>query len=214
VSRNDLYYILACITLISAMLFLRGLGVERKVSLLKPLESLSQVVDGFVGKNLLLSDGSADNLTADAKISRVYVKQGEVMRPIYVSVGYWENQGEQKRIRPPRYTSQEWQYYWIRTKDLDQGGRTPLLLREFLKERGEQKVLIYYCYIINRKIIADEYRLKGLNLLNSLLYRRNNAALVTVSLPVTTEFPLRIAEEYAESFLRSFLPLLEGYLPQ
>jgi EpsI family protein len=86
--------------------------------------------------------------------------------------------------------------------------------KEYLNERGEEKELVYYCYIVDGKVIPDEYRFRFLKAVNSLLYRRNNAALLRVSVPITSDFPIEMAEPYIEDFLKDFLPIVKEYLPK
>jgi hypothetical protein len=49
-------------------------------------------------------------------------------------------------------------------------------------------------------------------MVNSLLYGRNNAALLRISIPITDDLPLEKAEIYGESFLKEILPLVLEYV--
>jgi hypothetical protein len=51
-------------------------------------------------------------------------------------------------------------------------------------------------------------------MINSLFYKRNNAALLRVSVPITSDFPIEAAETYIEDFIKEFLPIVKGYLPK
>src|SRR4030042_4489980 len=213
VKKSNLYYFIACITLILAVMYSKTLGKEIRVLLMQPLEKIPAVIGTYTGAYNFQPFGNFYNPTAANWILRKYVKKGE-NRPIFVFVGYWESQDENKGVRSPRYTTEGWGYYWIRTKTLNAGPDGDIKLKEFLNERGSEKELVYYCYIIDRKIIPDEYRFRFFKTLNSLRNKRNNAALLRVSTPVTVSFPVKEAEILLEDFIKDFLPIVREYLPK
>ena len=211
--KNNTYYILACLTLILAFIYARTLSKEVNIPTLQPLNNIPNEIKEFSGRSDSPSYNDFNYLSSDAKLLRVYTKKGE-NSPIAIFVGYWENQNGMKKIGPPRYTGKEWGYTWIKTKIIAKEKGNTLRMKEFLKEKGMTKVLFYYCYIIDGKVVPDEYQYRFLRMINSLLYKRNNAALVTVSVPITSDFPVEVAEPYIEDFLKEFLPIVKEYLPK
>lgn len=211
--KSNLYFIIACIALLVAGMYVRTLGKGVRVPLSHSLQKLPSEFGEYTSADILRPLGDFHNPTADDWILRAYIKKGE-NRPIAVFAGYWESQDERKGIRPPRYTTEGWGYYWIRTKTLTAGSDSRFQLREFLNERGEERELVYYCYIINGRVVPDEYRFRLLKTVNSLFYGKNNATLLRVSVPVEMEFPVEAAELYIEDFIKIFLPLLKNYLPR
>ncbi len=210
--KNDHYFILACITLLIAGIYIGSVSRESRVRLAVPLEYLPQEFGEFKGQDVSPLRIAFDEPTADVRVVRVYAGNGG-NQPIYVFVGYWENQNEKKRIKSPRYVAEGWGYYWIKTRTLSQGSGKEMQVKEFLNERGDKKELVYYCYIIKGKIVVDEYRSRVLTMLNSLVYGKNNAALLRVALPVANDVSLDRVEQYGEAFIRDFLPLLSSHLP-
>lgn len=209
--KNDCYFVLACLTLLIAVVYVNSLGRESRVRLAVPLEHLPQEFGEFKGQDVSPSKIAFDEPTADAKIVRVY-RGNRWDQPIHVFVGYWENQNEAKRIKSPSYVAEGWGYYWIKTRTLGQGSDKEVKVKEFLNERGDKRELVYYCYIIKGKIVADEYRSRVLTMMNSLVHGKNNAALLRVALPVTNDVPLEHVEQYGEAFIHDFLPLLDSHL--
>ena len=207
------FFILACVILISAAFYTRWLIKEVRIPLMRPLAQIPSEVSGFIGENVSTFSQDSNDDSSAVKLLRIYRKKGE-NTPLNVFVGYWETENEIRRIRSPRYTAEGWGYYWTRTKSLSLGDNNKIQLKEFLNERGEEKELVYYCYIIDGKVIPDEYRFRFLKAVNSLLYRRNNAALLRVSTPITNDFPVEAAETYIEDFVKDFLPIVKGYLPR
>lgn len=208
--KQNVYYIIACAILIIASLYIRAHSKEVRISSPQPIASFPLELRGFLGEKTFPSYKNFHDPSADEWILRIYTKKKEDM-PIRVFIGYWENQDETKKINPPRYTSGGWEYYWIKTKSLSLGSRT-VNLKEFLNERGLEKELVYYCYIVNGKIISNEYYLRFLSMLNSLLYGRSNAALLRISSPVTDNWSIEKAESYEEDFIKGILPILLEYV--
>ncbi len=207
--KQNVYYIIACSVIILAFFYLKGHREGTRIPPSQPITNLPLEFKGFVGTAIISSDEKFHNITADEWIFRVYT--GGDDRLIGVFIGYWGYQNEKKKINPPRYTDNQWDYYWIRTKPLNLGS-TSVFLKEFLNERGREKELVYYCYIINKKIISNEYYFRFLNVVNLLVHGKNNAALLRVSMPVTDEWPIEKAETYEENFMREILPLLIKYI--
>lgn len=211
--KSGSYYLIACVILIFASLSMKAYSHTVRVPLPEAFATFPKEFDEFIGKDDYPTDSNYHDPSADQWILRVYSEKGND-KPIQVFVGYWESQNERKRITPPRFTTKGWQYYWIETKLLEYGTNSVASVKEFLNEKGQEKELVYYCYIVNGKIISDEYQLRLLNVVNSLFFRKNNAALLRVSVPVTGEFPLENAEVYGENFMKDFLPLVRNYLPK
>jgi EpsI family protein len=212
VKKSNFYYTIACLSLLLASLHIKTLSKEVEVPLSQSLENIPVVFGHYASASVSRPLGNLHNSTADDWILRSYAKN-DANIPIFVFVGYWERQDDSKKIGSPRYTQDGWGYYWIRTKTLITSSNRRVQLEEFLNERGEEKELVYYCYIINGRVVSDEYRFRFLKTVNSLFRGRNNAALLRVSVPVNTEFPVESAEKYIENFITVFLPLLKNYLP-
>ncbi len=208
--KQNIYYIIACSLIIFAIFYLKGHREGADVPPSQPIASLPLEFKEFVGTSAASSYENLHNSTADELIFRVYTKRGEAML-IGVFLGYWGYQNEKKKINPPRYTENQWDYYWIRTKPFKLGS-TVVSLKEFLNEKGSEKELVYYCYIVNKKIISNEYYFRFLSVLNLLLHGKNNAALLRVSMPVTDEWPMEKAETYEENFMSEILPLVLEYI--
>ncbi len=202
-----LHYIAACFVLILAGLFVTYCVKDTKTPASASIMGLPLDLNEYYGKDIKpLYEYYYDNPQADEKILRVY-KNKKNNREIYLFVGHWKNQSEEKRIVAPRYTTDGWSYYWIKTTVLKTGSTT-VDLKKFLNEKGARKELVYYCYIINDETVSSEYNLKFMSMLNLLLRGRNSASLLRVAMPVTDEWPLEKAEVYEEAFIREIAPLL------
>ena len=210
--RNNLYYIFACILLILSIIFTGTFeNIQRKIALSLPLSELPEKVDGFVGENVYPKDELAKLQSADSWIVREYQRQDKD-NPILVYVGYWERQNERKVIFSPRYITGA--QYFFKQKTISNKQNNRFVFNSFVLDNNQKKELVYYCFLMDGKIIPDDYQFRFKRMVNSLLYRRNNAALLRVSAPITSNFPVEAAEAYIEDFLKDFLPIVKGYLPK
>lgn len=209
IENKNTAYAIACVVLIIAIFYTKGYSREIKKPSLQPIRSLPLVFESYTGEDVHPSVNSFFDPSADEWILRVYRKNDG--KPIGLFAGYWENQNEEKRIRSPRYTSGDWKYYWIKTRPVVIGSAA-IRLKEFLNERGNEKELVYYGYIVNGKIIGSEYHLRFLNMVDMLLHAKSNAAVFRVSVPVTDVFTLERAEAYEDEFIKVVLPLLLKYI--
>ncbi len=207
--RENLYFLIACILLVCAGFVLRHLGAETRVPLKKPLSAIPLEFLGGIGRELQRSAGSQ---SADTWIFRQYTSEPKVPR-LSVYVGYWENQHDGKSIGSPRYTRDGWSFYWIRKKQIAIPSESLVNVTEFLNEKGSEKELTYYSYLINGRYIADENHYRLMRIMNSVLHGHSNAGLVIITIPVTDDFPVDRAETYVESFLREFLPIIKTHYP-
>lgn len=206
--EKNIYFIIACAILIIASLYLRIPRGKFEIPSSRPIADFPFELSGFRGESIFSYTNY--NTSADQTVRRIYKKEGVEM-PVNVFIEYWTSQSETKRVVSPRYTMSGWGYNWIKTKTLpiDSGS---INLKEFLNERGSKKELVYYCFIINKKIVSDEYQLRLHSFLNSLLHGRSNIAVLRVSMPVTEQWSAENAESFEENFLKELLPVLKEYI--
>jgi EpsI family protein len=209
-TKSNLHFVITCALLIAASFYLKIQRHEIKVPSQYPITSIPFQLSNFRGQNDRNYDHSFFDTSADKRILRNYTRDGDDKSVLFY-LGYWENQDEHKRIKLPRYTDDQWSYLQLGTK-LIAVGSDSIRIKKFLNERGSRKELVYYSYVINGKITANDYYFRFLKLMNSLLYGRTNAAVMRISMPVTNQWPLEKAEAYEEEFLREILPLLLEYV--
>lgn len=209
--RNNLYYILACLVVIMTIVYVKVHGSQQHIPSVMSLDKIPLELDEYNGQNIYLPHETAEYGSADDWILREYkAKSGSL--PMLVLVGYWANQDEHKSIKSPRY--REGAQYAVKNETIANGGNEIFTVNSFVHDHNQQKELIYYCYLMDGKIIPDDYMFRSWRMINTLIYRRNNAALLRVSTPITNDFPLEIAEPYIEGFLKEFLPVVMEYLPK
>ena len=209
--RDNLYYIIACIFLVLTIAYVKTQGSQLKIPLPMSFENLPLEFEEFAGENIYRYEEIAKYESADNWILREYKKNSDDISML-VFIGYWENQNENKLIVSPRYVSGAQTF--VREKTIEDKHNNKSVLNEFLTDGKKGKEVIYYCFFMDGKGIPDDYQFRFKRMVNSLLYRRNNAALLRVSTPITNDFPVEDAELYIEDFLKDFLPIVKEFLPR
>lgn len=208
--RGNIFYLIACVILVLAIFYCKEIHKEVRVPSSKQIRLLPFEIKGFMGKEDSPSYINYHDPSADEQVIRIYSKRS-FNKPIRVFVGYWEYQSDVKKIRPPRYTTDQWGYYWIKTVSLPIGSEM-FSLKKFLNERGQEKELVYYCYIMDKGVCSSEYALRFFSMLNKLFAGKNNATVLRVSSPITEDWPIEKAQMYEEEFIREIIPLLLEYM--
>ncbi len=210
--KENFCFLIACLLLLGAGFAVRHLGGETRVMLAKPLNTVPLAFAGVTGRDVQPAGSFQYDAKADTWIIRQYMKEPKGPR-LSVYIGYWENQNDGKSIGSPRYTRDGWSFYRIRKKQILITPESSLDVTEFLNEKGSEKELTYYSYLIGGRFIADENRYRLMRIMNAVLHGRSNAGLVIITMPVTDDFSLDRAEIYAESFLRELLPIVKAHFP-
>jgi EpsI family protein len=210
--RKNLYYIFACILLVLTIIFTGTFeNTQRKIALSRPLSELPEAVGGYSGENVYPNEKIAKLNSADNWILREYNRQDKD-DSMLVFVGYWEHQNEKKVIFSPRYITGA--QYAFKQKKISNKQNDRFVFNSFVLDNNQQKELVYYCFLMDGKVIPDDYKLRFLRMVNSLFYRKNNAGLLRVSMPISSNFPVEAAEPYIEDFIKDFLPIVKEYLPK
>jgi len=79
-------------------------------------------------------------------------------------------------------------------------------------QKGDSKELFLYWFQVRDSSVSDEYSLKAFEIVNSALYRRQDASFIRISVPVESKEEIAIAK--GEQFIREFEPEFKKFLPQ
>jgi EpsI family protein len=167
--------------------------------------------NGWVGKVHNFDDVILEKLRVSEYILREY-KKGPDRVSLYI--GYYSTQREGAQIHSPKHCLPGGGWFKvsenIRTLDIDNIGNVSFI--EAVYQKGDGKEVFIYWYKMKNTYITNEYKLKLYMVLNSLLYGRNDAAFIRLSMPVTDNVEDSVYT--IEDFMRDFLPLLKDYLPE
>ena len=181
------------------------------VPLRKAFAEFPLVWDGWSGDPSLLDDTSLEMLKMSEYMLRSYGKEKE---SVNIYIGYYGSQRGGSQIHSPKLClpAGGWQKVSEETRSMDIDGLGAVNVVQALYQKGERKELFVYWYQMKGAYITGEYRLRFYRFFNSLLYRRNDAAFIRLSAPVSGG--VKEAASSIEGFMGDFLPVLKDYLPE
>ena len=93
------------------------------------------------------------------------------------------------------------------------GRAEPLEVNRFIVARGTEKTLVLYWYQTAHRAIASEYQAKVWLVLDSLMYKRSDTAIVRVVAPLP-EGQEGVIDKLTTDFITAALPAISAQIPQ
>ncbi len=192
-------------------LYLNSVSFHERVPLKKTLDDFPLAWQGWEGKIYQFDDVILEKLRVNEYMSRAYRKGDD---SINLYVGYYGTQREGAQIHSPKHClpGSGWFKLSERERRLQVNGADEVKFIEAVYQKGAEKELFIYWYKMKDVYITNDYILKLYMIINSLKYRRNDAAFIRISTPVSKG--VEETEHLVESAIRDFLPLLKDYLPE
>lgn len=201
--------------IISAVVFLFALYLDvfplrEVIPLKKAFSDFPLFWNGWSGKAHQFDDLTLEKLRVNEYILREYSKGGQ---RVDLYVGYYGTQRAGAQIHSPKHClpGSGWSRLSERVRTVNVGGYGNVSFVEAVYQKGDAKDVFIYWYKMKDACITDDYALKWLMVFNSLRYRRNDAAFIRLSSPVTGSTDDTIS--FIEGFMKDFLPLVKDYLP-
>ncbi|HFC46251.1 MAG TPA: EpsI family protein, partial [Dissulfuribacter thermophilus] len=94
---------------------------------------------------------------------------------------------------------------------LGTGEKQRIKINEYLLQKGESRQMVYYWYQSRGRVIANEYVDRFYMILDSILRRRSDGALVRISGAVDPEGRQKVV---LLEFIRELYPHLQEFLPE
>lgn len=167
----------------------------------------------YTGEERRFSETSYDILQADTTTLRRYIGlDGDVY---WLFVAYFASQKYGSQIHSPKHClpGGGWQILRHEPFELDlPGGKSKKINRLIIADRGRQQ-LMFYWYETRGGAISNEFGLKWDLVMNSLMLRPTDAAIIRLTLPIREEDGVEGATERAQEFFRTFYPDVAHALP-
>lgn len=167
----------------------------------------------YSGVERRFSETSYEVLRADTTTLRRYVgPDGEVY---WLFVAYFESQKYGSQIHSPKHCLPGGGWQILQHEDYAlplPDGSTKNINRLVIADRGNQQLMLYW-FETRGGDIRNEFGLKFDLVMNSLLFRPTDAAIVRLTLPLRREDTIASATKRAETFLQTFYPAIAQALP-
>jgi EpsI family protein len=184
--------------------------LSRAVPLQKPLSRLPARLGDWEGSSAELSGDVLKVLGVTDCLSRHY-RRGAARVEVYV--GYYDSQGAGRQIHSPKHClpGGGWTIVSQQTREINLAGIGTIAPVEAVYEKDGVRQLFVYWYRMKGADVTNDYLLKWRMILNSIRYRRNEAAFVRLSTAMVGDE--RQALAVIEGFIADFLPRLQEHLP-
>ncbi len=181
------------------------------VPLKRPLEKFPVQWNGWTGRDFYFDDIILDKLRVSEYMMREYRKGND---KVSVYIGYYGMQKKGAQIHSPKncLPGGGWFKLSENTRDAHIDGVGEVSYVEAVYQKNADKEVFIYWYKMKNTYITNEYLLKGYMILNSIRYRRNDAAFVRLS--SVADGDADNGSESINNFMKDFLPLLKDYLPE
>jgi EpsI family protein len=192
-------------------IFVNFYSFHEVIPLKKPLHDLPVKWMGWTGKDFYFDDIIMDKLNVSDYIMREY-RRGNNMVALYV--GYYASQKKGAQIHSPKQCLPGGGRFKIseRKRTINIAGEKDASFIEAVYQKGDTLEVYYYWYKMKNAYITNEYVLKVYMILNSLRYRRNDAAFLRLSTSINDN--KEEAVNSVDAFMQDFLPIFKEYLPE
>lgn len=205
----------AVILILATAGYTRFLSDVHAVSLKAPLEDVPLAIGEWRGRSDEMDERVIGIVGVEDYLLRDYVSAGGL--PVYVYVGYYEKQREGDQIHSPRHCLPGAGWRPIRSDVVAfatpgfNGGETRA--NRYVIAKGEDRQLVLYWYQSGQRNITSEYAAKLWLVIDSIVRKRSDGALVRLIVSLPRDMPLESAQARLEGFARDFLPELGKVLP-
>jgi exosortase D (VPLPA-CTERM-specific) len=178
------------------------------IPLKKDLKEFPLAIGGWKGIDTSPGPGFLAPIGAEQMLLRAY--RSPLGDKVDLSIAYFESQGQEKKL-----DSYKMDRLFQNASEVAVGvnpHRTIHVNRQVFQEK-DNRTLILFWYELNGKIVTDRYRAKLYTMWDVLVHRRNNGAMILLSIDVPKTADLDRPLAATEQLLSEFFPELANYLP-
>lgn len=207
--------ILSVCFLLTAVYVARAMEPEL-VPLREPLKSMPLQIDRWSGRDgPRFTEEIEKVLGVDEYLNRYYFAPGEPFASLYV--GYYQSQREGDTIHSPLncLPGAGWMPVVTgRTEIKVEGRESPIIVNQFVIEKGLDRQVVLYWYQSHGRVVASEYWSKAYLIYDAVRLNRSEAAMIRVISPVLpSDGNDAAAIQRATAFVQAVFPHLGRSLP-
>lgn len=177
------------------------------------LDTVPYFLSDWSGQELYITPTALEILSADTTLLRIYKSSRGQEASLFIA--YFSSQKYGSQIHSPKHClpGGGWNIM-VKQKEefqLPDGEKIPL--NRMLISNGKESQLMYYCFLTRSGILTNEFMLKADLVLNSILRRPTDAAIIRVILPLNRSNPAKLTDQQVGEFLALFWPEIKKALP-
>jgi EpsI family protein len=175
----------------------------------RPLRDFPAIISSWHSEDLPFDAQEIKEIGVDDYTNRKYFGAG---RPIELYIGYYQDQRSGDAIHSPKNCLPGSGWEPVRSTYLQIGSATnPVLVNEYIVEKGTKRDLVLYWYQTHGRIVASEYWAKFWLIADGVRHRSTDGAMVRIW--TTAADGEQSAEARAEGFARRIYPQVTEFLP-
>ncbi|MBA2883016.1 EpsI family protein [Desulfosalsimonas propionicica] len=193
-ARPRLYssYVIGAIILAVTLGFVH-FYTPKAVALQRPLDQFPKQIAGFVGKDIKSIHQQLRPFPADAELLRRYENNENHEAEVYI--GYFRLQTRKRKVIDWR---RDWMHAEATKVQVSSGDNEFVINHTRLKDKDAASD-VYFWYLMNGRIVTNQYAGKLITFLSSFFTRSNNAAVIVVATTSTEKEILPLLSGLAES---------------
>ena len=198
--------------LIVALLLLHAVSHGERHILHAPMGNFPRVVGPWIGTDFPLDADTLKVVAVDEYVNRIYRAGNAPYISLYI--GYYSSQQTGDAIHSPKNCLPGAGWEPVHTERLSlevPGRREPVVINEYLVERGLDRQLVLYWYQGRGRVIASEYSGKVWMVTDAIMRNRTDAAMIRVITPIGTGEAA--ARSRAVGFVDLIFPDLSEFIP-
>jgi EpsI family protein len=203
---------ISAIVLAGASVLLHGVSHGEIVVAREPLRNLPLQLASWKGEERPLQQQVVQIANVSDYINRLYVDSEDQMIQLYI--GYYGTQRTGSTIHSPKncLPGAGWEPIRSGYASIFLPGRAPIVVNEYVIQRDQDKLLVFYWYQGRGRVIASEYSGKFWMVADAISRNRTDGALVRVMTPVAdqeSKARLRLT-----GFATDLSPYLDEFIPR
>lgn len=200
------------VLLVTTGIYVNFLSSVSAVPLTKELDKFPTIIGSFHKiQEISFDKAVVDNAGMDQYLMRYYRDNNGYTLGLYV--GYYDYQTEGHIIHSPKHCmpGSGWEFSKEeKVQVTNPATGRPAFINRSLLQKGAEKQVAHYWNQGRGRIIGNEYKDRALLILDSILKRQSQGALVRITGPADN---LDQAIEKQQQFIKALLPVLNEYIP-
>ena len=208
-------FLLAFALLAGTAIILHARGQEEKVPPAEPLSTFPTQIGNWTGRVVEIPQWALEVLGQGEFAERAYNRSAnEPSVDLYIA--YFPTQRNGSTMHSPQncLPGSGWTPVETSRIDLPRLGGGQFKANRYVLARGLDRLLVYYWFQEHGRAVASEYWSKYYLIVDSIELARSDGALIRVSTAIPANGNPSDADQRNIAFVRSFLPLLNNYIPQ
>ena len=213
--KNITILAISSLLLLIAILYLQFVQAVTPVPLKKPFLYFPFQIGDWKDKDKPGSDYLITALGADDILTREYEDGAGEKLELYFSYFDFTKEGKGPHAPQLCWVGSGWAFTGLGEERLNIGCKDcpEIVIRKILAQKPDKKILLFYCYKLNKRYISDFSKFKAATVLDSIIKRRSGSFTLQLSSQVGLE-GVEGREKVMREFLLQVFPILErDFLP-